>query len=106
VPFFLGDLVELPITLPQDHTLFEVLREPDIAIWRHKADWLADHDGLVTVLTHPDYLLAEDRLRRYDELLRHLAGLRGGWHALPRDVARWWRRRAAHPSPAPTEATA
>ena len=25
-PFFLGDLVELPITLVQDHTMWEILR--------------------------------------------------------------------------------
>jgi peptidoglycan/xylan/chitin deacetylase (PgdA/CDA1 family) len=94
LPYFLGDLVELPITLPQDHTLFELLREPDIALWRKKATWIAEHGGLVTVLVHPDYALTADRLRHYDELLAFLAGLDGGWHALPRDVARWWRRRA------------
>jgi Polysaccharide deacetylase len=94
VPYFLGDLVELPITLPQDHTLFELLREPDIALWRRKAAWLADHGGLVTVLVHPDYALSDERLRHYDELLTFLRGLEGGWHALPRDVARWWRARA------------
>jgi len=95
LPFFLGDLVELPITLPQDHTLFELLREPDIALWRQKAAWIAEHGGLVTVLVHPDYALTADRLRHYEELLAFLGGLDGGWHALPRDVARWWRRRAA-----------
>jgi len=95
LPYLLGDLVELPITLPQDHTLFELLREPDIALWREKAAWIAQHGGLVTVLVHPDYALTAERLRHYDELLAFLAGLGGGWHALPRDVARWWRRRAA-----------
>jgi peptidoglycan/xylan/chitin deacetylase (PgdA/CDA1 family) len=94
LPYFLGDLVEVPITLPQDHTLFELLREADIALWRKKAAWIAQHGGLVTVLVHPDYALTADRLRHYDELLAFLAGLDGGWHALPRDVARWWRRRA------------
>ena len=94
LPFFLGDLVELPITLVQDHTLFEILGERDIRLWREKATWVAEQGGLVTVLVHPDYLLTEDRLQRYDELLAFLATLEGGWHALPRDVARWWRRRA------------
>jgi peptidoglycan/xylan/chitin deacetylase (PgdA/CDA1 family) len=94
LPYFLGRVVELPITLVQDHTLFELLREPDISIWRDKATWVAAHSGLVTVLVHPDYMLTDERLARYDELLGFLAGLEGGWHALPRDVARWWRRRA------------
>jgi peptidoglycan/xylan/chitin deacetylase (PgdA/CDA1 family) len=95
LPFFLGDVVELPITLVQDHTLWEILREPDIALWREKAAWLASKRGLVTVLVHPDYALSDKRLRQYDELLGFLAGLEGGWHALPREVAAWWRVRAA-----------
>jgi peptidoglycan/xylan/chitin deacetylase (PgdA/CDA1 family) len=95
LPYFLGDTVELPITLAQDHTLFEILRENDIGLWREKARWVARHGGLVTVLVHPDYLLTDARLRRYDELLSFLGALDGGWHALPRDVAAWWRRRAA-----------
>jgi peptidoglycan/xylan/chitin deacetylase (PgdA/CDA1 family) len=94
LPYFLGDMVELPITLVQDHTLFEILREQDITLWRDKALWVARHGGLVTVLVHPDYLLTDERLRRYDELLSFLGSLEGGWHALPRDVAAWWRRRA------------
>jgi peptidoglycan/xylan/chitin deacetylase (PgdA/CDA1 family) len=95
LPYFLGDLVELPITLPHDFTLFEILRERDIGLWREKASWIAEHGGLVNVLVHPDYALTEERRRHYDELLGFLASLDGGWHALPRDVARWWRRRAA-----------
>jgi peptidoglycan/xylan/chitin deacetylase (PgdA/CDA1 family) len=95
LPYFLGDLVELPITLPQDHTLFELLREDDIGIWRRKSAWIAEHGGLVTALVHPDYALTPERLAHYDELLRFLRGLEGGWHALPRDIAGWWRRRAA-----------
>jgi hypothetical protein len=83
LPHFLEDLVELPITLPQDFSLFEILREPDIGLWREKASWIAEHGGLVNVLVHPDYALTEERLRHYDELLSFLASLEGGWHALP-----------------------
>jgi peptidoglycan/xylan/chitin deacetylase (PgdA/CDA1 family) len=93
LPYFLGDMVELPITLPQDHTLFELLGERDIALWRKKVAYLVECGGLVTVLVHPDYALTRERLGHYDRLLTLLRGL-GGWHALPRDVARWWRRRA------------
>ena len=95
LPYFLGDVVELPVTLVQDHTLFEILREDDNSLWHDKATWIARHGGLITVLVHPDYLLTEQRLQRYDGLLAFLSGLEGGWHALPRDAARWWRRRAA-----------
>ena len=95
LPYFLQDLVELPMTLPHDFTLFELLREPDIRVWREKASWIARQGGLVNVLVHPDYALTKERLSHYDELLGHLASLEGGWHALPREVASWWRRRAA-----------
>jgi peptidoglycan/xylan/chitin deacetylase (PgdA/CDA1 family) len=95
LPYFLGDLVELPLTLPHDFTLFEILGERDISLWRDKAAWIAEKGGLVNVLVHPDYSLSEQRLDRYDELLGYLAALDGGWHALPREVASWWRRRTA-----------
>jgi len=93
-PFFLGNVVELPITMPQDHTLFEILRERTIARWVQKSDWLVANHGLVNVLVHPDYLLDAGRLELYEELLAHLTGLSGAWHVLPRDVASWWRRRS------------
>jgi hypothetical protein len=93
-PFFFGDLVELPITMPQDHTLFELLRDRSIARWVQKSAWVAHNHGLVNVLVHPDYLLDERTLELYEQLLVHLRALSGGWHALPREVASWWRRRA------------
>ena len=36
LPFFIGDLVELPITLPMDHTLFEILGHADGGVWHEK----------------------------------------------------------------------
>jgi len=97
LPFFLGDLVELPITLVQDHTLWEILGQETIDLWRIKSDWVAANGGLVNLITHPDYLDTPARLRMYEEFLEHLAEqlrrLRG-WHALPREVAAWWRIRS------------
>jgi len=93
LPFFLRDLVELPITLLQDHTLFEILEQRTADVWISKVDWLVEHHGLVNVLVHPDYVDAH-RLDVYGQLLAHLKGQAGGWHALPREVASWWRLRA------------
>ena len=95
LPFFLQDLVELPITLLQDHTLFEILGEETADIWTAKADWLAANHGLVNVLVHPDYMTSPGRLELYDRLLAHLTSLAGGWHGLPHELASWWRLRAA-----------
>jgi peptidoglycan/xylan/chitin deacetylase (PgdA/CDA1 family) len=93
LPFFLDDLVELPMTLLQDHTLFAILEQQTADIWISKAEWLAENRGLVNVLVHPDYVNTH-RLDVYGQLLAHLTGQAGGWHALPREVASWWRLRA------------
>ena len=94
-PFLIGELVELPITLVQDHTLFEILRERSIERWVEKSRWIIENHGLINLLVHPDYLLTDERLRLYDEFLGFLRAQGGGWHALPRDVARWWKDRSS-----------
>lgn len=94
LPYFIGDVVELPITMTQDHTLFEVLRLREIGVWETKAWWLMRHGGLINVLVHPDYMTRPSQLALYGDLLGFLGEQEGGWHALPRDVARWWRRRS------------
>jgi hypothetical protein len=94
-PYFLGTMVELPMTMPQDHTLFEILKMNDIATWKTKANWLAGEGGIVVINIHPDYMLTPDRLKFYEELLHHMKTLDGMWHVLPRDAARWWRDRHA-----------
>ncbi len=97
LPYFLGEMVELPITLVQDHTMWEILRRETIDLWAEKSEWVAANGGLVNVIVHPDYLDTPARLRMYEEYLEHLAGLcerRDGWAALPREVAEWWRLRA------------
>jgi peptidoglycan/xylan/chitin deacetylase (PgdA/CDA1 family) len=94
LPFFIGDLVELPITLVQDHTLWEVLRRESIELWTEKSDWLIANGGLINLITHPDYLDTPGRIRMYDEYLEYLAGQENGWYALPREVAAWWLTRA------------
>jgi hypothetical protein len=93
MPFFFGDVVELPITLTQDHTMFEILRSPGIELWRRKAEWLKANHGLVNIIVHPDYVVEPRNLDRYEEFLAYLAEHDDGWHALPRDLAHWWRER-------------
>jgi hypothetical protein len=94
-PYFLGSMVELPMTMPQDHTLFEILKHTDIDTWKKKAEWIAHHGGIVVVNVHPDYMLTDDRLRHFEELLRFMKTLQGMWHVLPREAAEWWRARHA-----------
>jgi hypothetical protein len=93
--------VELPYTLVQDFNLFVVLRERTIDVWKRKLDWVAEHGGLVLLDTHPDYMCfheaaqARDEypVEMYSELLDYLRQKYANsfWHALPRDVARFYR---------------
>jgi hypothetical protein len=94
-PFFIGNLVELPLTMPQDHTLFEILGHTDISVWKEKGDWIEKNSGLILVDVHPDYMVSEDRLQLYEEFLLYMKNKTDCWHALPADVARWWRERDA-----------
>ena len=70
-PYVMGRFVELPYTLPQDHTLIETLGETSPRIWLEKLDFLAGHGGMALVNTHPDYL-CRGRLALYEEFLDEL----------------------------------
>jgi len=93
LPYRFEEVVELPITLVQDHTLWEILREPGIDLWLQKSEWIMRHHGLINLIVHPDYVTDPYRLALYDRFLAFLAAQPGGWRALPRDVAQWWRQR-------------
>lgn len=95
LPYVNHGTVELPITLPQDHTLFAILRHRDAGLWLRKAEHIRDRGGMALVLTHPDYARDKRLADGYETLLDAFAGDATAWRALPRDVAAWWRGRAA-----------
>ena len=95
LPFFNGELVELPITLAQDYTLFTILRVENEQPWLQKAAFLRERGGMALMITHPDYMLDRRYLDIYARLLDELGDDETLWRALPRDVSAWWRRRAA-----------
>jgi len=92
-PFMMGAFVELPYTLPQDYTLIEVLNDKSPKVWLDKAEFIAEHFGMVLLNSHPDYLLSMDNWDIYAGFLREMKYRGGYWHALPKDVAAWWRDR-------------
>ena len=88
--------VELPYTLPQDFTLFVILKQGNIDIWKRKLDWVAEKGGMALVLTHPDYMdfgnkpaLDEYPATHYRDFLEYVQEKFKGqfWHPLPREVA-------------------
>lgn len=93
-PFQLGRFVELPYTLVQDHTLMVTLGETTPRLWLEKVDFIKQYCGMALVNAHPDYLLTPTHLMIYEDFLRQMSQMNDYWHALPRDVARWWKKRA------------
>jgi hypothetical protein len=88
--------VELPYTLPQDSTMFIVLREPTPEIWLQKLDWIARKGGMALVNVHPDYLnfggstsRSTYSVEKYKDLLRYILEKYPGeyWHAQPKQIA-------------------
>src|SRR5207248_4380030 len=94
-PYFISNLVELPLTMPQDHTLYEILGHADLRVWEEKANWIEQVGGLVVINAHPDYINSRVRLQQYERFLLYMKQRCAMWHALPREVAAWWRARDA-----------
>lgn len=96
-PYGVEDLIELPITLPQDHTLFGLFERQDVSVWLSILDAVEAMNGMACVLTHPDpgvgYLGAPGNLDHYAALLDAVRDS-DAWTPLPRELARWWRARA------------
>jgi len=92
-PFMMGRLLELPLTLVEDYTLTAVLGEKTPKVWLDKIDFIERYSGLALMNTHPDYLRDATTWQVYAGLLHEMKQRGGFWHALPRDVARWWRTR-------------
>jgi peptidoglycan/xylan/chitin deacetylase (PgdA/CDA1 family) len=93
-PFFLSQVVELPYTLPQDHTLIHLVRRNPVSTWATKARWIQSLGGMILTLVHPDYSGDAQNLPGYEELLKILSEFDNAWRALPMEVAQWWRERA------------
>jgi hypothetical protein len=98
LPFFIGKILELPVTTTQDYWLFHILNDYSIRLWREQIRLIQQKHGLISFIVHPDYIIAKEARRVYTELLHYLSELRRNgetWIALPGEVAAWWRMRSA-----------
>lgn len=96
-PYFIGDILELPVTTTQDYSLFHILNQYSIGLWKQQCDLILEVNGMMSFIAHPDYLLERRARRIYECLLTYLADLRATrnvWIALPGDVNEWWRQRS------------
>jgi hypothetical protein len=95
-PFQYGNIIEIPITMQQDQTLLEILGFSHNKIldhWSQTIKKIKEVNGLILINVHPDYIIDQDRLSIYEELLLKIKEEHNYWHALPRDVANWCRER-------------
>ena len=96
-PYFIGRILELPLTTTQDYSLFHILGDYSIELWKRQVGLIMEKHGLVSFIVHPDYIGGEKALRVYKALLNYVSRLRDEsdvWVALPREVNRWWRERS------------
>lgn len=97
MPFFIGNILELPLTMTQDYSLFHILKDYSLDLWKSQIDLIQQENGLISFITHPDYLIAHRERKLYESLLIYLQDLIARqkiWAPLPRDVDRWWRDRS------------
>ncbi|SRR5216683_2110594 len=97
MPYFIGDVLELPATTIQDYTLFHLLNQRSIGTWKAQVELILEKHGLASFIVHPDYILEADTNLVYQGLLgylRELSAEKRIWVALPTEVDRWWRARS------------
>ena len=96
MPYFLGRILEIPLTTSQDYSLFHILNDYSIELWKEQVDRIRAKNGLISFIAHPDYLVESRARGVYEKLLTYLTQLvkrEKIWMALPRDVDNWWRAR-------------
>jgi peptidoglycan/xylan/chitin deacetylase (PgdA/CDA1 family) len=93
-PFTIGHFTELPYTLTQDYTMFNLLGETSPRIWLEKIYFLEKYHGMALVNVHPDYSSRGASKQIYESFLQKIKDRGGYWHALPGEVASWWKNRA------------
>jgi hypothetical protein len=97
MPYFIGNILELPLTTAQDYSVFNILEQFSIDLWKQQISLILQHNGLISLLSHPDYLIDRKSRAVYEVLLAHLRQVcddNNVWHALPGEVDRWWRARS------------
>lgn len=96
-PYFIGNIVELPLTTIQDYSLFQILGEYSIDLWKRQIHAILERNGLISFIVHPDYIIEKKARDTYTALLDYLSQLREEgklWIARPGEVAQWWRQRS------------
>ncbi len=98
MPYFLpGGVLELPLTMTQDYSLFHILKDYSTKLWKQQMSMVVKGNGLMSFIVHPDYVMDSRAQDVYKELLEEIGRRRSEqnfWVALPGDLNRWWRERS------------
>jgi hypothetical protein len=96
MPYFVGNMVELPVTLTQDYSLFHILNDYSLTLWEQQVELILGRHGLINAIIHPDYITGPRERETFKALLGLYARLRQDqnvWVTLPKEVNSWWRCR-------------
>jgi len=96
MPYFIGDILELPVTTTQDYSLFHILNDYSIDLWKQQTELIMEKHGLMSFIVHPDYISGAREQSVYKELLTYLSTIRDEknvWIPTSSEVNRWWRQR-------------
>ncbi len=96
MPYFIGRILEIPVTTTQDYSLFHILGSYSLDLWRQEIDLILKGHGLASFIVHPDYIIDKRAREVYQQLLKHLCQLRDEqdvWIACPQEINAWWRER-------------
>jgi hypothetical protein len=97
MPYFVGKILEIPLTAVQDYSLFHILNDYSINLWKEQFAFIRGKYGLMSFIVHPDYVFEPRARKTYEALLdylRHMIRHEKTWMALPGEVDRWWRARS------------
>jgi hypothetical protein len=97
MPYFIGKILELPLTTVEDYSLFHILNDYSTDLWKRQIALIRERNGLMSFVAHPDYLIEPRARNVYESLLDYLRQIVASekiWAALPGDVDRWWRARS------------
>jgi hypothetical protein len=95
-PYFVGKILEIPLTTTQDYSIFHILDDCSIGLWKKQVELIRQRNGLMSFLAHPDYLINSRNRKVYESLLDYLQQTISSekiWMALPGELDQWWRAR-------------
>jgi hypothetical protein len=96
MPFFVGRILEIPLTASQDYSLFHILNDYSMEVWKKQIELVQLRHGLLSFIVHPDYVIPRRPRAAFESLLAYLRQTcerNRIWATLPGEVDRWWRAR-------------